>query len=140
MKEFALGSGVGIIVFLGLIGINIMPVLLLALLAAGLYFFMQTQGNLKLEQVGSGVEAASGLSFDDIGGQASAINELKEALQFLLNAEEMVRMGIRPLKGILLVGPPGTGKTLLARAAASFTSSIFVAASGSEFIEIYAGV
>ncbi|MEQ8173665.1 MAG: AAA family ATPase [Syntrophomonadaceae bacterium] len=140
MKEFALGSGVGITVFLGLIGINIMPLLLLAMLAAGLYFFMQTQGNLKLEQVGSGVEAASGLSFDDIGGQDSAINELKEALQFLLNAEEMVRMGIRPLKGILLVGPPGTGKTLLARAAASFTSSIFVAASGAEFIEIYAGV
>lgn len=140
MKEFALGSGIGIIVFLALIGINVMPLLLLALLAAGLYFFMQTQGNLKLEQIGNGVKADTGISFDDIGGQDSAIKELKEALQFLLNAEEIVRMGIRPLKGILLVGPPGTGKTLLARAAASFTSSIFLAASGSEFIEIYAGV
>jgi ATP-dependent metalloprotease FtsH len=49
-------------------------------------------------------------------------------------------MGIRPLKGILLVGPPGTGKTLLAKAAAQYTESIFVASSGSEFIELYAGI
>lgn len=116
-----------------------MPILLLALLAGGFYYFLQTQGSLKLEQVGGSHEVSS-VSFDDIGGQDSAIKELKEALQFLLNPEEIVRMGIRPLKGILLVGPPGTGKTLLARAAASFTSSVFLAASGSEFIEIYAGV
>lgn len=140
MKEFAIGSGIGLIVFLGLIGMNVMPILLLVLLAGGLYFFMQTQGGLKLESIGSGVERSTSISFEEIGGQDSAVKELKEALQFLLNAEDIIRMGIRPLKGILLVGPPGTGKTLLARAAASFTSSIFLAASGSEFIEIYAGV
>ncbi|HZJ85458.1 MAG TPA: AAA family ATPase, partial [Syntrophomonadaceae bacterium] len=50
------------------------------------------------------------------------------------------QMGIRPLKGVLLEGPPGTGKTLLARAAASYTKSVFMAVSGSEFIEMYAGV
>ncbi len=49
-------------------------------------------------------------------------------------------MGIRPLKGILLIGPPGTGKTLLARAAAGYTDSVFISAVGSEFIEMYAGV
>lgn len=70
----------------------------------------------------------------------SAINELKEALQFLLKPDTISKMGIRPLKGVLLVGPPGTGKTLMARAAASFTSSAFIAASGSEFIEMYAGI
>ncbi len=140
MKEFAVGSGLGIVLFLALIGINVMPILLLGLLAGGFYYFLQTQGSLRLEQVGSGHDAASAIGFEDIGGQDSAIKELKEALQFLLNAEEIVRMGIRPLKGILLVGPPGTGKTLLARAAASFTSSAFMAASGAEFIEIYAGV
>ena len=40
----------------------------------------------------------------------------------------------------ILYGPPGTGKTLMARAAANFTSSAFIAASGSEFIDMYAGV
>ena len=49
-------------------------------------------------------------------------------------------MGIRPLKGILLVGSPGTGKTLLAKAAAAYTNSVFIPAVGSEFIEMYAGV
>ena len=49
-------------------------------------------------------------------------------------------MGIRAIKGILLSGPPGTGKTLLAKAAAHYTDSIFLAASGSEFIEMYAGL
>lgn len=49
-------------------------------------------------------------------------------------------MGIRPLKGIMLSGPPGTGKTLLAKAAANYTDSAFIATSGSEFVEVYAGV
>lgn len=80
------------------------------------------------------------ITFDDIGGQDSAIKELREALEFLLRPVEILEMGIRPLKGILLVGPPGTGKTLLARAAASYTKSSFLATSGSEFIEMYAGV
>ena len=38
------------------------------------------------------------------------------------------------------MGPPGTGKTLLARAAAGYAESVFLATSGSEFIEMYAGV
>ena len=49
-------------------------------------------------------------------------------------------MGIRPLRGVMLVGPPGTGKTLLAKAAAGYTGSSFVSVAGSEFIEMYAGV
>ncbi|HWP96188.1 MAG TPA: AAA family ATPase [Syntrophomonadaceae bacterium] len=140
MKEIAVGSGVGFLVFLAAIGINVMPILLLVFLAGGFYLFTRTQGSLKLDQVGNGVGKNDITGFDQIGGQDSAIKELKEALQFVLKPEEISRMGIRPLKGILLVGPPGTGKTLLARAAANFTSSVFIAASGSEFIEIYAGV
>jgi cell division protease FtsH len=37
-------------------------------------------------------------------------------------------------------GPPGTGKTLLARAVAGEAGVPFLAASASEFIEVYAGV
>ncbi len=78
--------------------------------------------------------------FDDIGGQDSAIKELKEALDFIKNYEQLKKLGIRALKGILLTGPPGTGKTLLAKAAATYTEAVFMATSGSEFIEMYAGV
>ena len=39
-----------------------------------------------------------------------------------------------------MTGPPGTGKTLLAKAAAQYTHSAFIAASGSEFVEMYVGV
>ncbi|WP_425453960.1 AAA family ATPase [Paenibacillus flagellatus] len=80
------------------------------------------------------------LTFDDIGGQDRAKNELKEALDFLIKHEEISKFGIRPLKGILLTGPPGTGKTLMAKAAAHYTNSVFVSASGSEFVEMYVGV
>lgn len=61
-------------------------------------------------------------------------------MDFIKNNQLIKSLGIRPLKGILLTGPPGTGKTLLAKAAASYTDAIFVAASGSEFVEMYAGV
>lgn len=140
MKEVLIGSGVALLIFLAIIGINVTPVVLLLLVMGGLIFFMQTQGNIQVGNVGKGIKKSSTISFDDIGGQETATNELKEALQFLLKPEEIIRMGIRPLKGVLLVGPPGTGKTLLARAAASYTKSIFIAVSGSEFIEMYAGV
>ena len=55
------------------------------------------------------------LTFDDIGGQERAKRELTEALDFLIRHEEIPKLGIRPLKGILLTGPPGTGKTLLGK-------------------------
>ena len=41
---------------------------------------------------------------------------------------------------MLLVGPPGTGKTLLARSIAGEAGVPFVFASGSDFVEMYAGV
>jgi cell division protease FtsH len=80
------------------------------------------------------------ISFEQIGGQERAKRELVEALNFLVRPEQMTQFGIRPLKGILLTGPPGTGKTLMARAAAHYTDSVFVSASGAEFVEMYVGV
>lgn len=84
--------------------------------------------------------ADSSFTFDQIGGQERAKQELVEALDFLVKRDQIAKLGIRPLKGILLAGPPGTGKTLLAKAAAQYTDSVYVAASGSEFVEMYVGV
>ena len=140
MKEIYIGAGVGLFIFLAVIGFNVVPLAIIVLVMGGFIYFMQTQGQIKFNEVSRKAKSQHTISFEDIGGQDSAINELKEALEFLIKPDLIQRMGIRPLKGILLVGPPGTGKTLLARAAAAYTSSVFIAASGSEFIEMYAGV
>lgn len=139
MKEIALGISIAWLVFMAFLGVNIAPIILIALLLGGFYFFLTTQGHIKYEVMTDNKKKAYA-DFNDIGGQETSIKELKEALQFLLKPEEIKKMGIRPLKGVLLVGPPGTGKTLLARASAGYTNSAFIAVSGSEFIEMYAGV
>lgn len=139
-KEILLGIGIAIVIFLAINGVNVTPILVFTGLIACMAFLMLGQGNINSGKTGAAVNENSLVQFHEIGGQDSAIKELKEALQFVLKPEEIGHMGIRPLKGILLVGPPGTGKTLLARAAAGFTGSSFIAASGSEFIEMYAGV
>ncbi len=139
-REIAIGSVVGILIFLALLGVNVLPFVFFTGIIMAFYFFYQMQGAGSFKTPDARGRVKDLITFDDIGGQDTAINELKEALEFLLRPVEILEMGIRPLKGILLVGPPGTGKTLLARAAASYTKSAFLAASGSEFIEMYAGV
>ncbi len=140
LKEIGLGLVLAGILFLLINGHDITPLIFLAVASAGLYYVARSRGllarNFACEQVVSRQE----VSFADIGGQAAAIQELREALDFIKNYQYIQKLGIRPLKGILLTGPPGTGKTLLARAAASYTDAAFVACSGSEFIEMYAGV
>ncbi len=141
--ECLIGAGVGILVFLFWRGVDLTPLLLIGLAIGTLYFF--TQGRMagkSPEMVGGHVNNKSFLvSFDDIGGQQVAKRELLEALDFVRgDQEELNKLGIRPLKGILLTGPPGTGKTLMAKAAASYTDSAFVALDGSSFVEMYAGV
>lgn len=98
------------------------------------------QGGLSLG-LGSDSEGRIPLvTFGDIGGQEVAKREFLEALTFLKETEKSIQLGIRPLKGVLLAGPPGTGKTLLAKAAANYTDSVFISASGSQFVQMYAGV
>jgi cell division protease FtsH len=140
LREVGAGVAVGTVIFLGLQGVNVWPLLLLAALAAVLFASgLASRVNLGQRRKVA-VAAQSMVSFQDIGGQQSAKNELIEALDFVLRPDDVERLGIRPLKGILLTGPPGTGKTLLAKAAANHTDSAFMSASGSEFVEMYAGV
>jgi ATP-dependent metalloprotease FtsH len=142
-KEIAIGFVPVLIIFLAFIGVNMIPILIAAMIVGALLLMMQMRGGIT---VGAGQErkrkkkGPSKLTFEEIGGQESAKQELREALDFLIRHEEIQKFGIRPLKGILLTGPPGTGKTLMAKAAAHYTDSVFVAASGSEFVEMYVGV
>ena len=134
-----IGLGLAALTFFVVAGYDVLPLLFLAGAGIVLFFIARSRG-MVANNFGSVPAVKIETSFEDIGGQAAAIKELQEALNFIKNHGDIQKLGIRPLKGILLTGPPGTGKTLLAKAAASFTDASFLAASGSEFIEMYAGV
>lgn len=71
--------------------------------------------------------------YSEIGGQAVAIQKLREAVEWpLLHPEAFERLGVRPPKGLLLYGPPGCSKTVLARACATESGINFVAVKGPE--------
>ncbi|MDR3584869.1 MAG: AAA family ATPase [Desulfosporosinus sp.] len=136
--DILIGLGAGIFAFLLVMGYNILPI---GLLIVGAYFIWTFVISRQVLKNGSGVSiTTTAIDFEDIGGQSVAKKELQEALDFLLYSDRMKALGIRPLKGILLSGPTGTGKTLLAKAAARYTNSAFLSVSGSEFVEMYAGV
>lgn len=79
-------------------------------------------------------------TFNDVAGIDEAVEEVREVVDFLKNAEKYQKLGGRIPKGVLLVGPPGTGKTLLARAIAGEAGTPFFSLSGSDFVEMYVGV
>jgi cell division protease FtsH len=83
---------------------------------------------------------ASTITFEDVAGVDEAKEEVKEIVDFLREPGRFGAIGGRIPKGVLLVGPPGTGKTLLARSIAGEAKAPFLFASGSDFVEMYAGV
>ncbi len=79
-------------------------------------------------------------SFDDVAAQEHAVTEMRELAQFLSDPRRFTQLGARIPTGVLLYGPPGCGKTLLARALAGESGAAFYSISGSDFVELYAGV
>jgi len=139
LKEVLIGTSIAFLVFLAAAGYDIVPLLLLAGVAM-MFFIVADKKGLGQGRRFEDYSAKTTIGFDQIGGQQAAKQELTEALDFIINPQKVEELGIRPLKGIILLGPPGTGKTLLAKAAANYTDAVFLAASGSEFVEMYAGV
>ncbi len=80
------------------------------------------------------------INFSSIAGNEEAKNNLIELVDFLKNPEKYSFYGARMPRGVILYGPPGTGKTLMAKALASEAGVDFLAVSGSDFVQIYAGV
>jgi cell division protease FtsH len=80
------------------------------------------------------------VTFKDVAGVDEAKDEVQEIVDFLKHPERFASIGGRIPRGILLVGPPGTGKTLLARSMAGEAGVPFISTSGSDFVEMYAGV
>ncbi len=80
------------------------------------------------------------VTFADVAGADEAVLELNEIREFLTDPDRFKDVGATIPKGVLLYGPPGTGKTLLARAVAGEAGVPFYTLSGSDFVEMYAGV
>ena len=85
-------------------------------------------------------ERKSKVTFDDIAGLDEEKEELKEIVEFLKRPKKFAEMGAKIPKGVLLYGKPGTGKTLIAKAIAGEADVPFISMSGSEFIEMFAGL
>jgi cell division protease FtsH len=108
---------------------------------AGLVLFRMMTGRVPtLERTRTVDPAQVPVTFADVAGVDEAKDEVREIVDFLKNPDRFASVGGRIPRGILLVGPPGTGKTLLARSMAGEAGVPFISASGSDFVEMYAGV
>ncbi len=103
-----------------------------------LIFKMQDFGNSG--KIYDGVENKTDVKFDNVAGLDEEKTELIEIVQFLKEPKKFYDMGAKIPKGILLYGQPGTGKTLIAKAIAGEAGVPFISMSGSEFIEMFAGL
>ncbi len=80
------------------------------------------------------------VKWSDIGGLELVKRELRETVELPLKSPDVFKkFGIRPVKGILLVGLPGTGKTMFAKAVATETETNFISIKGPEVLSKWVG-
>ena len=116
---------------------TILPTLILVIL---IILIVKMQGLGDNGKVYEPEEGKVKVTFKDVAGLEEEKNELVEIVDFLKRPEKFHEMGAKTPRGILLCGKPGTGKTLIAKAIAGEANVPFISMSGSEFIEMFAGL
>ncbi len=119
---------------------SLLPTLLLIVLMVMIFKMQGIGGDSGKVYGGEDGSKKSDVRFDDIAGLDEEKNELIEIVDFLKTPEAYQKMGAKIPRGILLYGKPGTGKTLIAKAIAGEAGVPFISMSGSEFIEMFAGL
>ena len=118
----------------------VLSILPTAVMVALFVMIFKMQGLGEKGKVYDETERKTKIKFDDVAGLEEEKGELKEIVEFLKEPEKFTKMGARIPKGVLLYGKPGTGKTLIAKAIAGEADVPFISMSGSEFIEMFAGL
>ncbi|MBR0351548.1 MAG: ATP-dependent zinc metalloprotease FtsH [Clostridia bacterium] len=122
---------------LGATIVSFLPTLIMVALFIMIY---KMQGLGDKGKVYDETERKMTIKFDDVAGLEEEKQEMIEIVDFLKRPEKFAKMGARVPRGVLLNGKPGTGKTLIAKAIAGEANVPFISMSGSEFIEMFAGL
>ena len=118
---------------------SLLPTILLVTLMF-MIFKMQGLGGDNGKVYGGEENQKTNVKFEDVAGLDEEKGELIEIVDFLKKPDSYIKMGAKIPRGILLYGKPGTGKTLIAKAIAGEAGVPFISMSGSEFIEMFAGL
>jgi proteasome-associated ATPase len=79
------------------------------------------------------LEEVPDIGYNDIGGLAAQIEQIRDAVELpFLHADLFREHELRPPKGVLLYGPPGCGKTLIAKAVANSLAKQVAARNGAD--------
>ena len=116
---------------------SLLPTILLIILFVAVF---KMQGLGDKGKVYDAETTKSKIKFDDVAGLDEEKNEMIEIVDFLKEPKKFYEMGAKIPRGVLLCGQPGTGKTLIAKAIAGEAKVPFISMSGSEFIEMFAGL
>ena len=117
--------------------LSLLPTIMLVVL---LVLIMQMQGLGEKGKVYDATTQETKTTFKDIAGLDEEKQEMIEIVDFLKKPKKFQDMGAKIPRGVLLCGNPGTGKTLIAKAIAGEANVPFISMSGSEFIEMFAGL
>ncbi len=126
--------------FLAQLPTTLFSILPTIIMVALFIMIFKMQGIGEKGKVYDETERKTKVRFDDVAGLEEEKGELIEIVDFLKRPEKYTKMGARVPKGVLLYGKPGTGKTLIAKAIAGEADVPFISMSGSEFIEMFAGL